>query len=73
MTIFNKKVNLREFCVITLTKLFENLQSEVVSENILPCLSLESGWSNCSPDKLLILLSLQSLFGKVSLVAMATF
>ena len=64
-TISKKKIHLREFCAVSIKLLLEGVNQEVI-ESLIPYLELECGWEKCTPEILLILLSLQSKYGEVS-------
>ena len=64
-TISKKKIHLREFCAVCIKQLLEGVNQEMM-ESLIPYLELECGWEKCTPEKLLILLSLQSKYGEVS-------
>lgn len=63
--ISRKKINLREFCAVSVTQLLEGVDQEVV-QLVIPYLELECGWETCTPEILLIIISLQSKYVEVS-------
>ena len=63
--ISKKKIHLREFCAVSITQLLEGVDQEVI-QSFIPYLELECGWEKCTPEILLIIISLQSKYGGVS-------
>jgi hypothetical protein len=62
MIVYEKKYNLREFCGVVLTKLIENISCELEGTEIFKSLKLTCGWNECTPEKLMMLLAMRSLY-----------
>ena len=65
VTLATKRTYLGEFAGAVTVKLIRSIPEGVVLSHMLPRLGLDCGWEGCSPDKLLVLVELQTTVGKV--------
>ena len=61
-----KKAFLQELCVVTVGQLIlEGRFSDDVIRDVIPLVGVTSGWEECTPEHLYIVLLLSKQFGKV--------
>ena len=62
-----KKTFLQELCVVTVGQLIVegNFSVDVVKDHVIPLMGVTSGWEECTPERLYIILLLSKQFGKV--------
>ena len=65
-----KKTFLQELCMVTVGQLIseDNFSDDVVRDHVIPLVGVTSGWDECTPERLYIVLLLSKLFGKVQKV-----
>ena len=60
-----KKSFLGEFCASVVCQLLDQCPEEVCSDGLLYELGVASGWEGCTAERLVVILHLNKLYGKV--------
>ena len=62
-----KKAFLQELCVVTVGQLISEgrFSDDVIRDHVIPLVGVTSGWEECTPERLYIVLLLSKQFGKV--------
>ena len=62
MVVYNKKMFLQEFCAVTIGRLIQDMEEDVIFQCVIPHIGLDCGWSYCTPGKLYLMLTLHGRF-----------
>ena len=62
-----KKAFLQELCMVTVGQLISegHFSDDVIRDHVIPLVGVTSGWEECTPERLYIILLLSKQFGKV--------